>query len=240
MPRRTVSELNTLSSEDTLISRLQIPQILSYLCDMAIHFGKLSRLAPKALKKARRRQTLATPTITTSKAEEFFNITELAEEILSFLPFRDLLLVQRVCRSFRATVQGSIQLQRLLFLEPEGGFNNCSLKINPFVSITILNIVRDNDIHRRIPGDKSKIAAFIPPGYLNIFVRSESRIHGLKAPKRKSFQHNLREFFFEQDPQASWRRMYITQPPVPTFQVSLKSWFAPAGHDLVWRLEDLR
>lgn len=200
---------------------------------MAIHFRGTFR-------KARKRHTLATSTVTTSKAEQVFNITELAEAILSFLPLKDLLLVQRVCRSFRATIQGSVQLQRLLFLEPEGDFNNRSLKVNPFVPISSLNIIRDDNIHRRIPGDKSKIAALIPRGYLNILIRSESRIHGLKAPKRKSFQHNLRELFFEQDPQASWRRMYITQPPVPTFQVCLKSWFVPEGHHLVWRLEDLR
>lgn len=44
--------------------------------------------------------------------------TELLETILLGLPMQDLLLDQRVCRSWRALITSSIRLQQALFLEP--------------------------------------------------------------------------------------------------------------------------
>lgn len=44
--------------------------------------------------------------------------TELLEQILSELPFKDLLLAQRVSKTFQTTIAGSITLQKGLFLKP--------------------------------------------------------------------------------------------------------------------------
>lgn len=44
------------------------------------------------------------------------NQPELVESILSYLPMRDLLLVQRVSRLFASIIKSSKQLQRNLFL----------------------------------------------------------------------------------------------------------------------------
>lgn len=56
-----------------------------------------------------------------NKATSTFAVTELLEEVLLLLPRKDILLCQRVNRTFKDTVVGSIKLQRFLFLEPEKG-----------------------------------------------------------------------------------------------------------------------
>ncbi|PPJ58332.1 hypothetical protein CBER1_04481 [Cercospora berteroae] len=45
-------------------------------------------------------------------------IAELLEEIILYLPLRDILLCQRIDTTFRSVVQGSSQLRKVLFLEP--------------------------------------------------------------------------------------------------------------------------
>lgn len=54
-----------------------------------------------------------------SAMNEVFGIAELLEEILLMVPERDLLLSQRTCRRFRESIQGSLKLQRRLFLLPD-------------------------------------------------------------------------------------------------------------------------
>lgn len=69
-----------------------------------------------------------------------FAIPELLENILFHLPERDLLLAQRVNRSFRDVLNASVHLQRKLFLtadiESEDGLAT-KLKLNPFIDISI-------------------------------------------------------------------------------------------------------
>ena len=67
-----------------------------------------------------------------------FAIPELLENILLHLPERDLLLAQRVNRSFRDVITASVHLQRKLFLtadmKSEDGLVT-KLKWNPFIDI---------------------------------------------------------------------------------------------------------
>lgn len=51
-------------------------------------------------------------------ATKVFNTVEILETILLQLPIRDVLLDQRVSRSWRAVIAGSISIQRALFLRP--------------------------------------------------------------------------------------------------------------------------
>lgn len=53
-----------------------------------------------------------------SKADEVFQTPELLEEILSNLSLYELFTVQRTCPTFRDTINGSIRLQRAMFLQP--------------------------------------------------------------------------------------------------------------------------
>ncbi|KAH9845451.1 F-box domain-containing protein 9, partial [Teratosphaeria destructans] len=54
-----------------------------------------------------------------SSITQVLRLPELLELILLHLPQRDILLCQRTTRHFRQTVEGSIRLQRALFLAPD-------------------------------------------------------------------------------------------------------------------------
>lgn len=65
-------------------------------------------------------------------ATKVFAMYELLETILHVLPTKDLLLSQRVCRTWRNNITRSEKLQRALFILPaKGGFlvNNCAFTI---------------------------------------------------------------------------------------------------------------
>lgn len=51
-------------------------------------------------------------------AQKVFGVAELLESILVLIPARDILLLQRTASAFRNTIQGSLKLQRRLFLAP--------------------------------------------------------------------------------------------------------------------------
>lgn len=53
-----------------------------------------------------------------SSASRAFAIPELLESVLSHLPTRDLLLLQRVARLWKTTIEQSLPLRQSLFLEP--------------------------------------------------------------------------------------------------------------------------
>lgn len=54
-----------------------------------------------------------------SAVDRFCSTPELLENMLLKLPMQDLLLAQRVCSRFQATIAGSIKIRRALFFEPE-------------------------------------------------------------------------------------------------------------------------
>ena len=53
---------------------------------------------------------------------QVLSIVELAEEIMLHLPLKDLLLAQQVSRHWQSVWEGSVKIQRALFLEPMRGF----------------------------------------------------------------------------------------------------------------------
>lgn len=50
--------------------------------------------------------------------EKVLETNELLENILVRLPFKKLLLAQRVCKQWNAPIKGSLRLQRALFMTP--------------------------------------------------------------------------------------------------------------------------
>lgn len=63
-------------------------------------------------------QELSTMQPEDSAVARTFAIPELLENIFAELPQRDMLLAQRVSRTFNATINGSPLLRKLLFFEP--------------------------------------------------------------------------------------------------------------------------
>ncbi|KKY21762.1 hypothetical protein UCDDS831_g04017 [Diplodia seriata] len=125
-------------------------------------------------------------------------IPELAELVFQHLPPRDLLLAQRVCRTFHATIHSSPTLQQRLFFAPSNKRGE-AWQTNPL------------------------LAAAFPPWFRLRYVKSR-----WDWPMARSFAEELpwasdgekaRAFM---RPEASWRRMLVTQPPLRDVQIVVK------------------
>ncbi|KAK3707069.1 hypothetical protein LTR37_012401 [Vermiconidia calcicola] len=139
-----------------------------------------------------------------STAEQLFCVTELLEQILLHAELRDILLSQRVAKSWRATVQGSARLKQALFFEPVSGprlvhqwspfgiFAKrwCSIDTDqpvdfePLLDPLLDKMLREMAALRRE-------GPFIPCGGLDVSLGQQYHY-----------------------PEASWKRMLLTQPPV--------------------------
>lgn len=149
-------------------------------------------------------------------------IPELAELIFQHLPLRDLLLAQRVCRTFHATIHASPTLQQCLFFAPKKRRyprhpqNRASSSSNP-------SRQRKNDDEDEAWETNPLLAAAFPPWFQLRYVRSR-----WDWPQASSFANELpwagdgervRAFM---RPEASWRRMLVTQPPLRDVQLLVK------------------
>lgn len=66
-----------------------------------------------------------------SAVHQVFGITELVEKILTYLPGQDLLRCQQVSKSVRATMSGSLALNRILFTAPTSAGNTVENSSTP-------------------------------------------------------------------------------------------------------------
>lgn len=115
-------------------------------------------------------------------------IFELLERILLELPMVDILLVQRVCRRWKAVIQDSLPLQRALFLAP----------LDP------LRFDSDEFSYQLTFNPLLQSRGFFPSwASLNVAFRIPRAV----------------------DPNASWRRMYLTQPPSTGCQLYRPTWY---------------
>lgn len=149
-------------------------------------------------------------------ANQALRIPELLETILQNLPQRDILLAQRVSRSFNTTISGSIRLQRALFLAPDKTLEN-----HP-ASVTYTSA-------RKPENNRLLFRAFpcsLPTVTLAIINDAPNREE--LASGRGGHQHSSWDVCvaFPADkaqvpahPSASWRRMYLSQPPCRTLHL---------------------
>lgn len=140
-----------------------------------------------------------TETEASPASEKVFDIPELLEHILSFLPFKDLLLTQRTSKQVKAAIESSLKLQQKLHLAPVR--KGSSLTIVPIAPecVTVFD------------ADETG-----PELYANCEVDWPCPPAGLET--------------------ASWRNMYITQPPVLRAPVELcdyEDFWDQRGKDLV-------
>ncbi|KAF7191912.1 hypothetical protein HII31_06722 [Pseudocercospora fuligena] len=147
----------------------------------------------------------------TTATQKVFGICELAEQIFLELSMKDLLLVQRVCKPWQTTIQSSSVCRKALFLEPGRA---CDVNIE------------ENDPHAHETKAKCSTCAFLPedldrfkhdvvfnpllmqPSRFSAYLRS----HLHCSPYDKIFPHTE---LLEVSPEASCRKMFITQPPLP-------------------------
>lgn len=157
---------------------------------------------------------------TESAAQQVFRLPELLELILLSLPQRDLLLSQRVSNSFLQTTQGSVRLQRALFFAPD--WNLEGRQFDPYASHNRPGRKPENNrlLLRAFPGCYPTVTLVI----LNDGTRSSNqdldqeengdREHWswdvcISFPADRAPETKAAVMF----PEASWRRMFLSQPP---------------------------
>jgi hypothetical protein len=136
--------------------------------------------------------------------------TELLEAILLELPYRDLLVnAQRVCVYFHHTINASVALQQALFFVPCS--TQYTLQRNPLLFTQSWSDYMD----RRIPRSRASNGtpgAFYPwHNNLDFTAVDWSEYQKIRGPYGR--------------PEASWRRMFVSQPPVTVLEADVKSGF---------------
>ncbi|USW56029.1 Putative F-box domain-containing protein [Septoria linicola] len=160
-----------------------------------------------------------------------FNTAELLESILLFLPLRDLLKAQQVCKSWSMSIRASIKAQRALFSEPQSDetslfFKWDAMSDNPrpawpyfhkgdWISAidaeplqpTLNPLLTRNFFFKPRAGIYP--ATFITLHHNGIISPhwSEQTGEGVIGPSSK---HHLCAIH---RPEASWREMFVMQPP---------------------------
>jgi hypothetical protein len=145
-----------------------------------------------------------------------FDIYELLEAILLYLPMRDILLAQRVNRRWRATIESSKPLQRALYFLPHGSCSWDGLReTNPLIASVFSNFFNIFPIRPVMP--------FMVKGLLEA-TRARPECAVLLKPTVEEFEVKVK------NAGASWRKMLVAQPPVVSLQVIDKR-IAPDYHD---------
>lgn len=152
-----------------------------------------------------------------SATDSFFRLPELLELVLLQLPPRELLLSQRTSRSFLEAVQNSIHLQRRLFFTADW-----KLEGRVFNAYSVSNRPGQKPENNRL-----LLRAF-PGCYptVTLVIVNDSPTPNETAIGRRGSEHWSWDvcisFPVDREPQchpsvlypeASWRRMYLSQPP---------------------------
>ncbi|KAK5017378.1 hypothetical protein LTR16_000893 [Cryomyces antarcticus] len=155
---------------------------------------------------------------TTAAAHHVLHIPELLEAILLHLPPQTLLLAQRVCRTFHAVIHASVHIQRALFFAPQWHLrarrahtwhtadrpgakpanNRLLLRALPGCYPTVSSVV----VGSASPGSDSGIDYDAWSWSVNVSFPSTAAAAAAQLP-HPSVAH----------PEASWRRMLMSQPP---------------------------
>ncbi|KAF7185575.1 hypothetical protein HII31_13072 [Pseudocercospora fuligena] len=128
-------------------------------------------------------------------AIKVFDTVELLESILLELPIRDVLLAQRIAKSWQQTITGSIKLQRSLFLKP--------VPAPPTSRSRTKRCMRFFDLDTpcatvlQTPGSKTLLTSVLP-----ITKSSSTTVLHLDEPIASKMDCDT----------SSWRRMLLTQP----------------------------
>lgn len=175
-----------------------------------------------------------------SATKRTLHLPELLEQILTNLPQRDLLLAQRVSKAFNLTISASPKLQRALFFAPDPSLPASPITyLNPKTGATSAHTKPQNNrlLLRAFPGvypTVSPVLFNLPPSREDMLVGRPGRevwswdlcISFPATTSSRSSDRGKAAGSQDQDhrlptstspatshPQASWRRMYLSQPP---------------------------
>ncbi|EME77247.1 uncharacterized protein MYCFIDRAFT_209295 [Pseudocercospora fijiensis CIRAD86] len=144
-------------------------------------------------------------------ATKVFNIGELAEAILIQLPTQDLLLAQRVSKAFKHTIDSSTRIQKALFFLP-GDRTDPNVPEKFTTSGESASSIIHGVAHLQPSMENTGIT--INP----LLVRSIMRMQDLACwPHTEGcgqFPNMLKTRLTKSAPEASCRRMFVSQPPM--------------------------
>jgi len=161
--------------------------------------------------------------------------TETLENILQHLPSRQLLLMQRVCRKFRNVITGNKSLQQKLFLLPskvQFCWNYSTRKWGKEFNVPISKGDCDGSTGSTEDVSRNHLRAepsyvFLNPMLLKLRKGSYLMTRDGSADIGHDAELIRPSSLLRDYPEASWRRMYLTQPPLNSIDV----WFALGDSD---------
>ncbi|KAI7322487.1 hypothetical protein KC315_g8800 [Hortaea werneckii] len=169
-----------------------------------------------AIKRRRRTDFGNSPMITRSQAlsaarNAVLHTTELLENILYFLPMKDLLFAQRVCTKWRELICRSIPLQEALFFRPRELGVYWKLVEEPDAHPKLVKIKQEENLQ----GQAGKVfkAAIPNPLLCKVDEYSASRA-SCANPNCTWFERRPSALH----PEASWRKMLIAHVPSCQFE----------------------
>ncbi|EME80895.1 uncharacterized protein MYCFIDRAFT_85160 [Pseudocercospora fijiensis CIRAD86] len=133
-------------------------------------------------------------------AAKVFDTVELLEAILLELPIRDVPLAQRIAQTWQQTINGSIKLQRSLFLKP------ASYSISKSSSMQFVDLNTPCSTILQYAGPQTLLTSILP------ITKSST-----KTPTVLNFDHKPRKSNPNPNNENSaWKNMLLTQPPRTT------------------------
>ncbi|KAK5681486.1 hypothetical protein LTS10_006017 [Elasticomyces elasticus] len=162
------------------------------------------------------KQSLTTPdTAPATPQDRLFGVAELLENVLLGLPLRDLLLSQRVCRTWRGNVKQSSMIQRALFLKPS-------------TTITMILHLVDTSTEHPLPLIcRGKIFPTLNP-LASKYLLEHDPFCRLRLTSDELLGH-----IADSTSSASIGNMYLTHPPMREAWLHCKSWaYASCCHQL--------
>jgi hypothetical protein len=154
----------------------------------------------------------------TRRTPQALIIYEILQYILLALPIRDLLLAQRVCRQWRSLIQESQPIQRALFFVPTTMADPDTNPVSIYQFETNSLLASACAPHFEIPIHREFSGRYVCTPYDEhrrryclewTIDRKDSRyvfrlmLHSDPQKRHESFEYS----------EASWRRMFLTQPP---------------------------
>lgn len=147
--------------------------------------------------------------------------TELLEAILLQCETKDIVISQRVSKTFKATIDSSIRLQRALFFEPFAASNTNLQRALFLKTVTASNTDQQHEprinelLLQKLGGKVDDIflnsSAWLADLNDGRLVNDNMILTGDKGYVLCVMAERAREVFGRQE--ASWRRIFFTQPP---------------------------
>lgn len=162
-----------------------------------------------------------TPSVTTrsatrkSKADAFFLTTKMLERVLRFLPMKDLLLSQRVCRKWRDVIVENDGLQQQLFLRPSPVTETWEFEYGSPPG----DIVKLTKLAKPVMTARPSQTEYAVPSKLNTARLSNNKSRGNDIDHGTTVDLAAGEIFEFRDAarwrheSGSWRDMFAMQPP---------------------------